>query len=70
MQQEVAELKLELVRLEQAKSEDGGLIEGLKAQMVEMTLSTEGKAEPAPTESDKVREEEEEEEEEGEEEES
>ena len=56
LQGEVSELKLELVRLEQSKAEDDGVIEGLKTQLTEMTLEKEGKAEPPPppTESDKV----------------
>ena len=56
LQGEVSELKLELVRLEQSKAEDDGVIEGLKTQLAEMTLEKEGKADPPapPTESDKV----------------
>ena len=56
LQGEVSELKLELVRLEQSKADDDGVIEGLKTQLTEMTLEKEGKAEPTPppTESDRV----------------
>lgn len=54
LQGEIGQLKLELIRLEQAKAEDDSLIEGLKGQL---TLSAE-KTEPPPppTESDKEKE--------------
>ena len=52
----MSELKLELIRLEQSKAEDDTVIEGLKGQLAEMTLSADSTEPPQPpTESDKVR---------------
>jgi len=51
MNREIGELKLELVRLEQAKSEDDCVIEGLRSEVQSLAIGAE-----QPTETDKERE--------------